>query len=79
MHGDSLLRAIVPFSARPFNFAKEYRITEEEVSCFFFVVVFLILHTKINIRSTFSQITFIVSQVDTFPKQVSAKQDTFFN
>lgn len=30
VHGDSFLRAIVPFSAQPFNFATAYRITEEE-------------------------------------------------
>ncbi|XP_060794145.1 deoxyribonuclease-1-like 1 isoform X2 [Neoarius graeffei] len=30
VHGDSLLRAIVPLSARPFNFANAYRIREEE-------------------------------------------------
>ncbi|KAI5095767.1 deoxyribonuclease gamma, partial [Silurus meridionalis] len=30
VHGDTLLRAIVPFSAQPFNFASTYQITEEE-------------------------------------------------
>ncbi|MCI4387430.1 hypothetical protein PGIGA_G00073870 [Pangasianodon gigas] len=30
IHGDSFLRAIVPFSAQPFNFASAYRIKEEE-------------------------------------------------
>uniref|UniRef100_A0A8B9RH19 Deoxyribonuclease n=1 Tax=Astyanax mexicanus TaxID=7994 RepID=A0A8B9RH19_ASTMX len=30
VHGDTFLRAVVPFSAQPFNFAKEYRLTEEE-------------------------------------------------
>ncbi|XP_017568221.1 deoxyribonuclease-1-like 1 [Pygocentrus nattereri] len=30
VHGDHFLRAVVPFSARPFNFAREYHLTEEE-------------------------------------------------
>ncbi|KAG7323060.1 hypothetical protein KOW79_012762 [Hemibagrus wyckioides] len=30
VHGDSFLRAIVPFSAQPFNFASAYQIKEEE-------------------------------------------------
>ncbi|KAI4886412.1 hypothetical protein NFI96_015332 [Prochilodus magdalenae] len=30
VYGDTLLRAVVPSSAQPFNFAKEYHLTEEE-------------------------------------------------
>ncbi|XP_072553085.1 deoxyribonuclease-1-like 1 isoform X2 [Salminus brasiliensis] len=30
VHGDVFLKAVVPFSARPFNFAREYHLTEEE-------------------------------------------------
>ncbi|XP_056129712.1 deoxyribonuclease-1-like 1 [Lampris incognitus] len=30
VHGESFVRAIVPLSARPFNFQKEYRLTEQQ-------------------------------------------------
>lgn len=30
VHGDRFLRAVVPFSAQPFDFANEYQITEEQ-------------------------------------------------
>lgn len=31
VHGEKFTRAIVPFSAKPFNFQTEYRLTEEQV------------------------------------------------
>lgn len=33
VYGDDMLAAIVPNSAKPFNFHKEFAMTEEMVSC----------------------------------------------
>lgn len=33
MYGEDVLAAIVPNSAKPFNFQKEFAMTEEMVSC----------------------------------------------
>lgn len=32
VNGESFARAVVPLSAKPFNFQKEYRLTEEQVT-----------------------------------------------
>ena len=39
VHGEKFTRAIVPFSAKPFNFQTEYRLTEEQVIDFVCVSV----------------------------------------
>lgn len=35
VYGDDMLQAVVPNSAKPFNFQKMYRLTEEQVSRFY--------------------------------------------
>lgn len=32
VHGERFARAVVPFSAKPFNFQVEYRLTEDQVT-----------------------------------------------
>lgn len=78
MHGDPFLRAIVPFSAQPFNFARAYQIKEEEV----ILQAYINNHTiHLNYMApswiaVFYQIRFIVSQADVFPKMYPISVNT---
>lgn len=43
VYGDDMLQAVVPNSAKTFNFQKKYRLSDEQV-CFFSVALVKYLH-----------------------------------
>lgn len=66
VYGDDMLQAVVPNSAKPFNFQKKYRLSDEQVCPYFLVLV-----THLPLNNCFICQTLKIS--DHYPVEVELK------